>query len=82
MRGEVNAAEGESDCVLVLEELESRLSAAEHEFETIASERVAEEKKRAEIVAMLMRWRIHGKPRRGLRQEPVDGDEAASAASD
>jgi methylase of polypeptide subunit release factors len=69
MRGSIEVAEGEGECRQIVDELEARLKAAETEFETLASERVAEEKKRAEIVAILRRWRIRGKASRGGREE-------------
>ena len=60
-RGALNLPEGSNRCREIMVELELRLDTAQSEFETIASERVADEKKRAEIVALMMRWRVHGK---------------------
>jgi hypothetical protein len=59
-----------------LGKLEAQLRAAEREFETIASERVADEKNRAEMVALLMHWRIHGKTRIGMRERAEAVDES------
>src|SRR5262249_33443616 len=60
-RGTLRLPEDEDHCRDAMAELESRLNTAQGEFETITSERVAAEKKRAGIVARMIRWRIHGK---------------------
>jgi len=71
-RGKVSVCGTEESCRKTMAELEAQLQAAVREFETIASERVADDRKRAEIVALLMRWRIHGKPRSGARDAAED----------
>jgi hypothetical protein len=77
-RGQMNICDDEASCRQALAGFEVQLRAAEREFETIASERVADEKKRIEMVALLMHWRIHGKPRIGAsgRSEAVDEKES------
>jgi len=74
-RGALNLPERSDRCLEAMAELESRLDTAQREFETIASERVADEKKRAEIVALMMRWRIHGR-----RSVVSQGSESKAAA--
>jgi hypothetical protein len=75
-RGQINICDEEASCRQELGKLEAQLRAAEREFETIASERVADEKNRAEMVALLMHWRIHGKTRIGMRERAEAVDES------
>ncbi len=61
-RGEIETPDVASQCSEVLSELNQRLAEAQGEFETIASSRVADEKTRDEILQLLSRWFLHGKP--------------------
>ncbi len=61
-RGEIEAPDVAAQCSEVLSELNERLAEAEGEFETIASSRVPDEKTRDEILQLLIRWFLRGKP--------------------
>jgi hypothetical protein len=62
--------DGDRACRKLVDELNSRLEAATVEFDTLASSRVSESKVRAEIVALMLRWLVHGKSSPGQRHEP------------
>lgn len=76
MRGDCRVPEQESDCREMLNELENRVAAARVEFETIASNRLSDEKAQAEIVGLMMQWFVHGKPAVGIRAKQ-DSDSGA-----
>lgn len=61
-RGEIETPDVASQCSEVLSELNERVAEAQGEFETIASSRVPDEKTRDEILQLLIRWLLHGKP--------------------
>jgi hypothetical protein len=66
LRGGRSVPDDEATCRKLLDELNSRFEAATVEFDTLVAGRVSESKLRAEIVALMLRWVVHGKPA-GLR---------------
>ncbi len=80
MRGDCRVPEKETDCREMLNELDNRAAAARIEFETIASNRLSDEKAQAEIVGLMMQWFVHGKPAVGTRVKPDTGIAAEAAA--
>src|SRR5216683_8092950 len=64
-----------SQCSEVLSELNERLAEAQGEFESIASSRVPDEKTREEILQLLIRWLLHGKPDSRQKGLASSGDE-------
>jgi hypothetical protein len=80
VRGALRVPDGERECRRLMEELGAKLEHAHQEFETIASERIADEKKRAEMIGLMMQWRIHGKPSPRSRSETAAGEDAGSSS--
>ena len=73
LRGDRSLPNADAACRQLLDELNSRVEAATVEFDTLASSRVSEPKVQSEIVALLLRWLIHGKPSPGPRHAPDSG---------
>jgi Eco57I restriction-modification methylase len=80
IRGDCRVPEMETDCREMLNELDKRATAARVEFETIASNRVSDEKAQAEIVGLMMQWFVQGKPAVGTRVKPDTGIAAEAEA--
>ncbi len=70
LRGDHSLPNDEASCHKALNELNSRVEAATVEFDTVASGRVSESKLRTEIVALMLRWLVHGKPSPGSTNRP------------
>ncbi len=70
IRGDRSVPSAERACRKLLDELNSRVEAATVEFDTLASSRVSDSKSKAEIVALMLGWLVHGKPAPGRRPEP------------
>jgi hypothetical protein len=70
IRGDRSVPNTESACRKLLDELNSRVEAATVEFDTLASSRVSDSKSKAEIVALMLGWLVHGRPAPGRRREP------------
>jgi hypothetical protein len=81
MRGDRSIPEAAPACHKLLEELDSRVEAARVEFDTLASSRVSESKVRTEIVALMLRWLVHGKTSPRQRHEP-ESDQPAHPDAD
>ena len=77
--GEVELPVDSDRCAGTLGELENRLTAARIEFETLASSRIADKKKRSEIVEVLLEWLVHGKPSKLSAEEISPAEEAEEA---
>ena len=79
MRGDRTLPEAEPACRRLLDELNSRVEAATVEFDTLVSGRVSEPKIRTEIVALMLRWLVHGNPSPGQWHEPESAQPPDSA---
>jgi hypothetical protein len=61
VRGAIRVPGTAQSCGHLMIELEERIEAAKREFATLAAERITDEKKRAEMIAILMQWRLQGR---------------------
>jgi len=62
LRGPVHLPEGEADCQRVLRRLKERLADGYKRIDDWAEARVADDKLRAQVIAIMRDWFIHGKP--------------------
>ena len=62
LRGPVSVPATEHGCRTLYQSLESRLSSARAKFEELAQERAGSEKLREQVIELLHRWFIHGRP--------------------
>jgi hypothetical protein len=81
LRGGRSVPNDEAACRKLLDKLNSRVEAATIEFDTLASGRVADSKLRAEIVALMLRWLVLGKPSPAQRHDP-DAEKATQPDAD
>ena len=62
LRGPVSVPTTEEGCRILYQSLENRLSSARAKFEELAKERAGSDKLREQVVDVLHRWFIHGRP--------------------
>ncbi|MGH7813932.1 MAG: HsdM family class I SAM-dependent methyltransferase [Candidatus Binataceae bacterium] len=74
LRGELEVPRQADRCAEALAEINQKLADAQEEFEAVASSRAPDEKRRLEIVNLLRRWYIHGKPRSRVGEAYQDRD--------
>lgn len=82
LRGDRRLPEGENECREVLAKLDTRIADARNEFETLASNRISDEKSQAEIVGLMVQWLVHGKPALGAPVERAVVDIASEASAE
>jgi len=61
-RGPISTPSTEEGCRIFHKKLQDRLTRARAQFEQLARERAGSERMRAQIVEILWRWFIHGRP--------------------
>jgi len=62
LRGPVSFPETEKECRALLVKLGARITTAKAEFETLAEERAGSERLREQVIELLHRWFVHGRP--------------------
>lgn len=62
LRGPVSVPATENECRQLCQRVETRLAVARAKFDDLATQRTGSDKLREQVVELLQRWFIHGRP--------------------